>query len=77
MFREIIMSKVIEVSDEQYQALLEAAAKQHESVERFVERIADAVVQAQNPVYYTVEEMFDALDTYAAEVDARGENAGE
>jgi len=65
------MSKVIEVSDAQYEALLEAAAKQHESIARFVERIAGAVVQAQNPVYYTVEEMFDALDAYAAEVDTR------
>lgn len=71
------MSKVIEVSDEQYRALLEAATKQHESVERFVERIADAIAQTQNPIYYTVEEMFDALDAYAGEVDARGADANE
>jgi len=62
------MSKVIEVSDEQYQALLEAAAKQQVSMAQFVARIANAVAQAQNPVYFTIEEMFDALDAYAASV---------
>ena len=62
------MSKLIAVSDTRYQALQEAAARQNESVAGFVTRITNALAQAQNPVYFTIEEMFDALDAYAESV---------
>ena len=63
------MTKVIELSDEEYGILQAAAAKGHETPEQVLVRMLKAIESASGPVYYNVDEMFDALDAYAADVD--------
>jgi hypothetical protein len=71
------MSKPIELSDEEYQILERAAAAGHETPEQVIRRIVRALADSDGPVYYTVEEMFDALDAYAARADAGEADADE
>lgn len=71
------MSKTIELSDEEYTILEAAAARGHETPEQVLARIVRALAEAQNPVYYSLDDMFDALDEYAAQVDAGQDNADE
>jgi hypothetical protein len=70
-------SKVIELTDEEYQALAEAAKRRHETPEQMLAHIIRALAEAKGAVYYSVEEMFDALDAYAAEADANRADADE
>lgn len=63
------MSHTIELTDEQYATLETAAARGDETPQALVERWVRALAASQNPIYYNEEEMFAALDAYAAEVD--------
>jgi hypothetical protein len=64
------MSKVIELSDEDFAVLVEAAKKRHETPERMLSSLVRALAETAGAVYYEVDEMFDALDAYAAGSDA-------
>lgn len=55
------MSKVIELTDEQYAALATAAAERHETPQALVERWLAALTESQGPVYYTDDELLRAL----------------
>ncbi len=71
------MAKVIELSDEEYQALAEAAKKRNETPAQMLRSLARALVDAKDAVYYNTDEMFEALDAYAAQRDADGADADE
>ncbi len=60
------MSKPIELSDEEYQIVEQAVAAGHETPEQVIRRLVRALADANGPVYYSVEDMFEALDAYAA-----------
>jgi hypothetical protein len=64
------MSKVIELSDEEYEVLVEAAKKRHETPEQMLSSLVRSLSEAESAVYYGTDEMFAALDAYAAERDA-------
>jgi hypothetical protein len=63
------MSKVIELSDEEYHALEEVAKKRRETPEQTLKSLVRALAEAEGAVYYSTDEMFEALDAYAAETD--------
>jgi hypothetical protein len=59
------MSKVIELSDEQYETLAAAAEKSHQTPEVFLARWVEALSDVQGEIFYDEEELFAALDSYA------------
>ena len=59
------MSKVIELSDEEYAVLVEAAKKRHETPEQTLSSLVRSLADAGDSVYYSTDEMFAALDAYA------------
>lgn len=63
------MSHTIELTDEQYTMLEAAAARGGETTQSLVERWVRALAESQNPIYYNEDDMFAALDAYAAESD--------
>jgi hypothetical protein len=65
------MSRVIELSDEEYDILQAAAAQAHETPEEILRRLVRALATEQGKVYGTTDEMFAALDAYAALVDSQ------
>jgi hypothetical protein len=70
------MSKVVELSDEEYAALAEAAQKRHETPEQMLKNMVRALAGAgRSTVYYSVDDMFEALDAYAATIDADSSDA--
>jgi hypothetical protein len=71
------MGKVIELPDEEYQMLAEAAKKRHETPEQMLRSLARALAESTGAVYYSAEEMFDALDAYAAEHDGAEHDGAE
>ena len=71
------MSKTIELSDEEYAILEAVATREHETPEQVLARMVRALAETQNPVYYNLDDMFDALDKYAASIDAGQGNADE
>ena len=60
------MSHIIELSDEEYDILKSAAEQAHETPGELLRQLVLALVTAQGQVYDDVEEMFAALDAYAA-----------
>lgn len=66
------MSHTIELTDEQYSTLETAAAKGGETPQALLERWLRALAESENSIYYNEDEMFAALDAYAAEADQSG-----
>ncbi len=64
------MSKLIGLPDEAYQALVDAANKRHETPEQLLTALARALSESAGAVYYSIDEMFDALGAYVATSDA-------
>lgn len=62
------MSRVIELSDEQYAQLEIAATKGGETPEHLIERMVSALAQASGRVYYTDGELLRALGAGDAEI---------
>jgi len=65
-----MVTKAIELSDEEYEVLVEAARKRHETPERMLSALVRALAKTEGAIYCSAEEMFAALDAYAAEVGA-------
>jgi negative regulator of replication initiation len=55
------MSKVIELTDEQYSALASIAARNGETPRQFIERLLEALVQTHGTIYYSDDELLRAL----------------
>ena len=62
------MSKVIELSDEEYATLAAAAEKSHQTPEAFVARWVKALSDIPGEIYWNEEELFRALDADDAEL---------
>lgn len=65
------MSHVLELTDEQYNAIAAAAAKTGETPQGLLARMAQALTEAEGTVYYTDDEFLRALgadDTELAEL---------
>lgn len=71
------MSKTIELSDEEYAILEAAAVRGNETPEQVLTRIVRALAGTSGPVYYNLDDMFNALDEYEVNVDAGQGNADE
>jgi hypothetical protein len=65
------MSRVIELSDEEYDIFQAAAAQAHETPEEILRRLVRTLALEKGKVYETVDAMFAALDTYAALVESQ------
>jgi hypothetical protein len=55
------MSRVVELTDEQYETLRKVAARDHETPEQLIGRMVNALTQTQGTIYYTDEELLRAL----------------
>jgi hypothetical protein len=75
--KDMSMTKVIELTDEEYRILKDAAERGNETPEQFIGRMVRALAGAAGPIYYSTDEMFEALDAYAAEADAGRTHADE
>lgn len=62
------MKHVLELTDEQYETLRLAAARKHESPERLIESMLNALAETQGAVYYTDAEFLHALGADEAEL---------
>lgn len=55
------MSHVLELTEEEYSAIVTAAAKTGQTPQQLVARMANALTAAEGVVYYTEEELLRAL----------------
>ncbi len=62
------MSRVLELTDEEYSMLAAAAAKTGETPQQLVARMASALAGAEGPVYYTDDEFLRALGASDEEI---------
>jgi hypothetical protein len=57
----ICMSKIIELTDEQYSTVESIAARDSETPQHFIERLLDALVRTHGTIYYSDDELLRAL----------------
>ncbi len=55
------MSHIIELTDEQYETLRQVAARDQETPEQLLKRMVNALTEIQGTVYYTDDELLQAL----------------
>lgn len=69
------MSHTLELTDDQFATLQAVAAKSGQTPQTLVGRWVKALAESQNTIYCSTDEMFEALDAFAARADA--EQAGQ
>jgi hypothetical protein len=63
------VSRSLDLTDEQFAALEAMAARTGQTLQILVDRWVKALAESQGAIYVNIDEMFDALDAYAARVD--------
>jgi predicted nucleic acid-binding protein len=71
------MSHTLELTDEQFATLEAIAARTGQTPQKLIDRWVAALAESQGTIYYSADEMFEALDAYAARVDAEQEGQEE
>jgi hypothetical protein len=67
---KVFMSHTLELTDEQFATLEAVAARSGQTPKHLVDQWLRALAASQSAIYYSTDEMFEALDSYAAQSDA-------